>query len=85
MESEEIERTVLSSIKTPADLQTLRNTYNLNAQSFVLWADVAAFIWEYFQDYPDAPTAELLSTRFPEFIHSPLENFDYICREFRND
>jgi len=84
MESEEIERTVLSSIKSPVDLQTLRN-YNLSAQSFVYWSDEATFIWEYVLEYGSAPDAELLKTRCPDFNHSPLDNFDYICREFRNE
>ena len=85
MESEEIERAVLSSIKSPVDLQTLRQTYSLSAQSFVFRLEEASFIWDYVTQYGDAPTAELLKTRFPDFEHSPLDNFDYICKQFRNE
>ena len=84
MESDEIERTVLSSITSPVDLQTLRNL-NLSAQSFVFNLAEADFIWEYVTKYGNGPTAEVLQGRFPEFKHCPLDNFDYICRVFRNE
>ena len=85
MESEELERTVLSSITNPLHLQLLRQDYNLSVQSFAWYQEEASFIWDYVLQYGDAPDAELLKTRFPTFEHSPLDNFDYIVKQFRND
>ena len=85
MESEEIERALLSSLKTSTQLNTLRQTYKITPRHFPYHPEEANFIWEFILEYGEAPEPDILTTRFPKFAQIPLDNFDYIAREFRND
>ena len=85
MEPEEIERTLLSSIQTPDHLNKLRQDYRLTPRNFPYHLDEADFVWDYVLQYGEGPSKEIFQARFPEFVLAPLDNFDYIAKEFRND
>ena len=85
MQPEEIERSLLSSIQSPDHLNRLRQYYKITPRHFPYHSDEAEFIWQYVLDYGEAPSSDILATRFPEFILAPLDNFEYIATEFRKD
>ena len=85
MEPEKIERSLLSSIKTPEHLNILRQAYRLTPQNFPYHPDEATFIWDYVTEYGQGPDIEILNSRFPDFEMTEISNFAYIAQEFRKD
>ena len=85
MEPKDIERSLLSSIKTPEHLNTLRQQHRLTPQAFSYHPDEATFIWDYVIEYGQGPDPEILNSRFPDFEIAEISNFDYIAQEFRKD
>ena len=85
MEPEKIERSLLSSIKTPEHLNILRQDYRLTPQNFPYHPDEATFIWDYVIAYGQGPDSEILNSRFPDFEIEEIAKFDYVAREFRSD
>ena len=86
MQPKDIERSLLCSIKTPDHLNRLRQYYKITPRHFPYFPEHAAFIWEYVTKYGEAPSADILGTRFPEdFEITAFDNFEYIATEFRKD
>ena len=85
MEPKDIERSLLSSIKTPQHLNILRQQHRLTPQAFSYHPDEATFIWDYVTEYGQGPDIEILNSRFPDFEMTEISNFAYIAQEFRKD
>ncbi len=85
MEPEEIERTLISSLKTPEHLNILRQKYRLSPRHFPYYTDEAQFIWDYIEKQGTAPDFNLIAATFPKFKYTPTDSFDYIAEVFRKD
>ena len=85
MEQDEIERTLLCSIKTPEHLNILRQTYKLAPRHFPFYFQQAEFIWDYVTKWGIAPDLNLLSVTFPDFQYTPTDAFEHIAELFRKD
>ena len=61
MEPEEIERILISSLKTPEHLNILRQKYRLSPRHFPYYTDEAQFIWDYIEKQGTAPDFNLIA------------------------
>ena len=82
---EEIERTLISSLKTPEHLQVLRQKYRITQQHFAYYQDEAIFVWDYIEAWGKAPDLNLMTASYPKFQYTPTDSFDYITEIFRKD
>ena len=85
MEPEEIERILISSLKTPEHLNILRQKYKLSPRHFPYFPEPATYIWDFIVQWGKAPDINLISAQFPDFRYAPTEDFDAIAEQFRKD
>ena len=85
MEPEEIERILISSLKTPEHLNILRQKYKISPRHFPYFPEPATFIWDFIVQWGKAPDLNLISAQFPEFRYAPTDDFDAIAEQFRKE
>ena len=82
---EQLERTVLSSIKTLSDARELLQCH-ISHLDFEVYPEVAEFVLTYHrQFYGKSLAAENFRIRFPEFTYSPIDDKKYIIELFRKE
>ena len=67
MKPAEVERLLLSSLKTPAHLYTLKQKHNLEEGVFAFYQEEARYIFKYLRDYGTPPPKELIEAQFEDF------------------
>lgn len=82
MEPSQAEKILLSSIETPSHLYSLQQQYGITSGSFFYFPDVAEFLFSYINDNGSAPDTNLITATFPNFEPAPIDNFDYIAKEY---
>jgi len=82
---EDIERILISSLKTPEHLNILRQKYKLSPRHFPYHPEPAVFIWDFIVQWGKAPDLTHINARFPKFEYAPTDDFDHIAEEFRKD
>ena len=82
MEPSQAEKILLSSIETPSHLYSLQQQYGITSGSFFYFPDVADFLFSYINDNGSAPDTNLIAATFPNFEPAPIDNFDYIAKEY---
>lgn len=83
MKQAEVERLLLSSIKVPTHLYTLKQKHALDESAFAFYLEEAKYIFNYVRDYGSAPPVELMEAMFPDFEYSPSEAFDSLAVDMR--
>ena len=82
MEPSQAEKILLSSIETPSHLYSLQQQYGISSGSFFYYREVADFVFSYINDNGKAPEPTLISATFTDFTPAPIDNFDYIAKEY---
>lgn len=85
MAPEEIERILISSLKTPQHLNTLQQKYRITPRHFPYFPEPATFIWDFIIQWGKAPDVALINATFPKFQYSPVDDFDAVAEQFRKD
>ena len=85
MAPEEIERILISSLKTPQHLTTLQQKYRITPRHFPYFPEPATFIWDFIIQWGKAPDVALINATFPKFQYSPVDDFDAVAEQFRKD
>ena len=85
MAPEEIERILISSLKTPQHLTTLQQKYRITPRQFPYFPEPATFIWDFIIQWGKAPDVALINATFPKFQYSPVDDFDAVAEQFRKD
>ena len=85
MAPEEIERILISSLKTPQHLTTLQQKYRITPRHFPYFPEPATFIWDFIIQWGKAPDVALINATFPKFQSSPVDDFDAVAEQFRKD
>lgn len=83
MKPAEVERLLLSSLKTPAHLYTLKQKHNLEEAVFAFYQEEARYIFKYLRDYGTPPPKELIEAQFEDFEYSPSDAFESLAADMR--
>ena len=68
MKPAEVERLLLSSLKTPAHLYTLKQKHNLEEGVFAFYQEEARYIFKYLIDYGTPPPKELIEAQMNDLL-----------------